>query len=438
MAKIFIFGDVGTPTGFGRIVNEIGTRLVQRKHQVMGAGMYYDGMHPHTFPMFIAPLSGHDIWTYVFSLIIETQPEVVITCQDFPYHQQFYHLGRLDFSKFRWIFITPIDGVPIHRDWLSLVDVADGAMTISKFGVNAFKNAGYRVELLQPGINRQEFYPLPNRQELRTKAGLTDENFVVGTMCQNQGRKDIPSMLQGFYQFAKDKPEARYVLDMDKISPAGWDILSLVEAMGEKTDKLIFREDLGAKGLTTLNERYNILDVHTVLAHREGYGLPLHEALACKVPSIAMDYCSGTEICGDGKGMLVAPIKQKYPRYGTWGNAVDLDPDIDDFVFQLEDLYFHPAKRLAIAEQGYEWAVEQTWDKATDQVEKVMEAALARPNSDRPRNKILAPFIKPVQPGLNDVGAITQIASEPQKVSTEKEPLGTNGPQSNEVTESIS
>jgi len=124
----------------------------------------------------------------------------------------------------------------------------------------------------------------------------------------------------------------------------------------------------------TLRERYNALDAHMVISHREGYGLPLAEAMACGVVSIALDYCSGTEICGDGKGGLIKPLP--FTSVSTWGGALDKYADLTDLTAQLQRLHDHPAERAALAEKGMAWARAQTWDAAADAMQDAVERVI--------------------------------------------------------------
>lgn len=380
--KIFVLSDSPMNSGFGRISNEVCLRLVQRGHQVHVGSILWDGImveggdwyNPpaHKYPFHISGLAGRDLWSYAANLINLINPDVVISCQDFPYAQALYYNCRIDWSRRSMVVITPIDGEPIAEEWLRLVDDVDGVMVISQFGVEAMKRAGKRVGLCPPGIDRHYFRPASpeERKALRAKAGFQDEAFIVGMMAMNQGRKDIPHTLDGFAKFAIDKPNAYLLLDMDRVNPAGWNIPSLMKTKGIPESKVIFKEDLIKRGVSELRDRFCLLDVHGVLAHREGFGLPLMESMACGIPTYAMDWCSGTEQCGEGRGYLVKRLPQ--PRNSTWGGAFDFDPDVEHFVQTLDTIYAHPIEAKAVAQKGYEWAIARTWDKTTDNVEELL------------------------------------------------------------------
>lgn len=406
--KLLWFGDLVAPSGFGRIGNEVTRRLAQRGYQVQGAAINYEGW-PHSLPLaHVWPLGGRDIWGGLATIVQATQPDLLISCQDFPYHQTIWNAVKLDFSRLKWVWITPIDGTPIHPEWLKLCRFPDGKMVISRFGQEAFRQAGHRVELLHPGVDTGEFYPAApeERAALRAKVGWGAAEFVVGVMCMNQGRKAIAPMLQAFREFAQDKPNARLYLDMDAVSPAGWDLPSLMVQMGwteAERGRVKFRADVFQAGedLLPLRNRYALLDAHMVISHREGFGLPLLESLACRLPTLALDWCSGPELVGGGRGWLVRRIA--YMEHGTWGGALDAFPDLPHLVECLNDIYYRPSAAAAVAASGYEWAVRQTWDVATDQTETVIQAALTRQRSQEPNDRPLPDASPNPAPGLSDV-----------------------------------
>lgn len=408
--KALIVSDCGVPTGYGRIADQVGVRLAKRGLQIYAASYAYDGLLPASYegqplPYPVASLAGKPNWPeLVAQLVTVIQPDVVLSIQDFPYAQAIKAAPLIDWSKHAFIVLTPVDGVPIYPEWLDVMKGADAGLTISEFGVEAFRQAGIAVSLCRPGVDGNVFFKLPAeaRARIRAALGVADDGFLVGTAAMNQGRKCISLMLKAFFEFAADKPNARYLLDMDPISPAGWNLPALCRQYGYDASKLIFRADAERAGVLQLKDRFNALDAHMVISHREGYGLPLAEAMACGVVSMALDYCSGTEICGEGRGILIKETGYRVP--GTWGGAEDAFPDLHDLAQKLQWLYDHPAERAALAERGMEWARAQTWDAAADAVHaaigRVIERRAALPPANVPMHAIMQ---NSVQNGVQSV-----------------------------------
>lgn len=391
MAKVLMVSDTGIPSGYGRIADSVGVRLVQRGYQVFAAGLQYDGLLPAAYENarlpyeHVASLGGHADWPSRLAMLINVYaPDVVLVIQDAPYLEQVRGLP-VDWSRIAFVGITPVDGVPIWPNWINLFKLADGMLTISEFGVKAHAEAGVHSLLCRPAADPQVFRRLPQeeRAALRQAVGIDAGAFVVGSCAQNQGRKCWPSMLEGFFKATADLPTARFIAITEKTSLAGWDLPTLCDQMQWDKSKILWRGDEQLAAADSLTKLYNLLDVHVVLAHREGFGLPITEAQLCGVLNMAMDYTSGTEQCGDGHGVLIKPIDYRNPS--SWGNSYDLFPDTADYAKQLRFYHDNPIGRAAVAERGRQYAASFTWDKATDNVQQVIEQAI---DSKRP---IVAP-----------------------------------------------
>jgi glycosyltransferase involved in cell wall biosynthesis len=382
LTKLLVLSDSGTPSGYGRIADEVMMRLHKRGLDIFTASLGYDGLLPPQLdgtrlPYWVASLGGKP-WLDEFQKVIApTAPDFIVVIQDAPYVEAVRNLP-VDWSQIGFMAITPVDGVPIYPRWVQTLGSADAAMSISEFGVAAYRKAGVAANLCRPGVDPNVFFRKPDadRAALRAKLGIAPDQFIVGTMAMNQGRKAISLMLKAFFEFCTDKPDARYLLDMEAQSPAGWDIPSLCDQYGWDKSRLLFRADAARAGLT-LADRYNILDAHMVISHREGFGLPLCEAMACGAVSMALDYCSGPEIVGGGRGVLI-PCVEGLEEPSTWGGSEDRWPDMKALVKALDNLYRDPTERAAIANRGMLWARANTWDRTADEVYNTLMAAVQK------------------------------------------------------------
>lgn len=384
MTKILSISDDGVASGYGRIAMTINTRLVKRGYEVMAASLTYDGVLPANYegeklPYHVASLNGKANWPdIVVAMVNAWQPDVIWVTQDMHPYVSLIANAPLDWSRYAFVITTPVDGKPIYPPWIEIAKRADGFLTISEFGVQAWRETGVQAKLCRPGIDPDKFRPLlpEEKRAIRAKLGIPEDGFVVGMMSMNQGRKAIPQEIKAFFDFAQDKPNARLLLDMDSASPAGWDIPALCTQFSWPVEKIIFRAQAISRGVYDLNERYNALDVHGVLAMREGFGLPVLEAMAAGVVSFAQDWCAGTEVVGEGRGVLIPSVPYFIPS--TWGGALDRLPDYDALTRKLQWLYDNPDARRALAKQGEEWARRQTWDIAVDTAASVINSALEK------------------------------------------------------------
>ena len=390
---------------------------------MVGLSIPWPGYPFNTLPYPVWGLGGADIWNRLWGAMAQEKPDVVVVCQDFPYAQTAFHGGPIDWSQTKFIIVTPVDGVPIHPQWLDMVDLADETMVISRFGVEALRMAGKQVDLLHPGVDTSEFYPAVDADEIksiRETIGIAPDAFVIGSFMMNQGRKMVSATLAMFKEFAVDKPEAVLYLDMDKVSPAGWDIPTLISQLDMEEYTILYREDAFKAGILGLRERYIICDVTSQLAHREGFGLPNLESMACKVPPMVIDWCSGTEISAEGRAVRIRRLD--YMEHGTWGGAKDAFPDMKDWLKKVNALYRSPGKRKTFSEKGHEWAIQQTWDVATDQFESVLSRALESQSKER-QDSEPSGYYNPA-PGFSDDGASEHHRSSIQQSAGGTETFG--------------
>ncbi|GEM_PF-2364062 len=376
--RVLVFSDDGTITGYGRFSMEVNKRLYQQDDiEIMAASMLHYGLMPAQYdgerlPYWVAPL-GQEKWTQNFMYVLNSfNPHIVVIIKDLSY-VELITLAMGAYDSIPRVIVTGIDGKPIVPRWIAPLESAAHVVSFSQFGVDALAEQGVSADQIAPGIDLDHFQPMDSdeRQQLRSQLGISDDTFVLLTVAQNQSRKAIPHMLQGFFRFAETHPDSLFILSTQAESLNGWDIPMLCDMYGWDISKLRFYQDV--QGLT-MAQRYNIADAHTVLSHREGWSLPLTEAMACGVVSMAMDWCSGTEICGDDKGVLVKPLD--YITVSSWGNALDYHPDVQDFSDQLTWLYDHPAERQRIAQTGQAWARTLTWDAAADKLAGILRSVV--------------------------------------------------------------
>lgn len=426
MAKIFVFSDDGISSGFGRISATLNKALTRRGYDIFAASMAYDGKLPAMYdgeelPYHVAALqpyvrmSGGFPTNEIMELINVTQPQIIMVIQDAPYAVNMRSLP-LDWSKYGFIVVTPVDGSPIFPDWLEMMKEADAAFTISEFGVKAYAEQGVTVGLCRPGIDTDRFYRLPDEKRLtiRAQLGIAPDAYVHGVMCMHQGRKAIPETIRAFMDFAKGKDNAYLLLDMDEISPAGWHLPAMFKQYGWDESKVLYRSQCIQHGVTDLNHRYNVLDSHSVLAYREGFGLPVLESMAAGAVSMAQDWCAGTEILEDGRGILIPPIQldgEDYFHPSTWGNALDKLPNYRVMTQKLQWLYDNPDERRAMAKRGMEFARSQTWTRAVDNVQAGVEKTLARKHVSAP--------ITPMPPPLAQAPTVAQVSPDGMNNSVE-------------------
>ena len=121
-------------------------------------------------------------------------------------------------------------------------------------------------------------------------APIEDDEYLVGIVCTNQSRKDIPLALETCSILSRDR-KLRVWLHTDQLERA-WSIPSLLIDYGLIDKALI---SLGQISDQSLASAYSACDL-TIGPGVEGFGLPLLESQFCGCPVVTGSYAGGGDI----------------------------------------------------------------------------------------------------------------------------------------------
>ncbi len=219
---------------------------------------------------------------------------------------------------------------------------------------------GYKNVRTVPGcIDVTKFYPLNDKQklELRQKASLNPNDFIVGMVARNQLRKGFPNLIEGYSIFKKENPEIKNTKLFFHTSWAeGWNIHKFCDQFGVNKDEVVttyicphchnyeikpFKghhldcKFCGVKGqapnpqfagsgqVTThpsvgvsekqLNEIYNLINAYIHPATSGGLEIPIIEnMLAGNGLTATTNYSSGEDYCEDPESGVFTLDWDKY------------------------------------------------------------------------------------------------------------------------------
>jgi glycosyltransferase involved in cell wall biosynthesis len=205
-----------------------------------------------------------------------------------------------------------------------------------KFDVNTFGP-------LQNGINYELFY-----SERKNFESHHPER--IGMLYRNHPGKGMKDGFNAFKIAKKEYPGIQLVLFGEK--PVG-DNLKIIEDIGSvEFYELPYKEKL--------RKIYNSLDIFVFPSHYEGFGDPPMEAMACGAACVTTDVGAVPDYIIAGKTALVSQVK-----------------DPEDLAKNIVRLLKNGKERKQIAENGYNYIKEFTWDKTVLKLEKVFEGCIA-------------------------------------------------------------
>jgi len=261
--------------------------------------------------------------------------------------------------------------------WYDYIKSAFRIICYSRYGYNEMLKFAppSKVSLILHGIDTSIFKPLgTDKRELRKKIEahpkIPEDCFLFTSVGANFGpRKQLPLLLDTFKEFSERHDDAHLYLHTNptvgKIGE-GYDLLSKIDelGLGEKVHVPEINPVLVGKSDEEMVEIYNASDLYITNSIGEGWGIPVMEALACGVPSVAPRNSSHIELL-EGIGWLADNIPiEAYRDYfiHTPYNSFYPVPDQRSMLEKMEEAY-NAVKQFpeSYRERCRERALEYDW-----------------------------------------------------------------------------
>lgn len=143
------------------------------------------------------------------------------------------------------------------------------------------------------GVDIDKFKPSEeSRSKYRELLGLTDKQFVIGSVGRLVEVKNYPSLVRAFALFVKKHPSSKLLLTGD--GPMRGDLESLIKQL-EVTDSV---ELLGRRD--DIPELMNAYDVFVLPSFREGLSNTILEAMSTGLPAVVSNVGGSPEIVVEG------------------------------------------------------------------------------------------------------------------------------------------
>ena len=389
MRILFMTDSPCIPTGMGRVGKELAGGLQRRGHEVGYLGWFH---HPDIQP---TPPQGVKLWTtnnnlygsdVLDSVVNRFQPDVLLTIGDFWW---LWYIADPNVCRtrrwFQWCSYIPVDGEPIcggiPPGIVNVIEDVDLPVAYTNYAREAVLKSCFdqetrnRIEVIYHGVNTEVFKPgdPKERRKIRDGFGIEDK-FVFLTVCRNQSRKNIPELFRAWKIFS-ELPETRGKVilwpHMVFNDPMGWKIDDLLKVLELKNRSIMYYDQVAhtpSELLLIPDEElaklYQISDAFVLLSG-EGFGLPTFEAMASKLPCVLLDHSASAELGAGGRAELVTVGGSL-----TWTGAHLTQrpvPSVENTVASLLKVFRDREYRNMIAENGYNFARQYTWDRVADE-----------------------------------------------------------------------
>jgi len=230
-----------------------------------------------------------------------------------------------DFWAFPWfpgdgrfsIMYSPMDHIDYSAGATGLIRKYNRVVAFLPFQQKELRKHGiHSAPVIEHGVDRI-FRPI-DKAKAREETRMPQEDFIIGIVSANSDkemRKSWGEIFMAAEYVKKEYPEIRnikYFVHTDPEDPKGVALRGL--AHKHNVFGLFAFEDthLSVVGLPDeeMNLIYNSLDILMCPSKREGFGLPILEAMACAKPIIATNFSSMPDLVGhdEERGWLVAPV----------------------------------------------------------------------------------------------------------------------------------
>lgn len=225
-----------------------------------------------------------------------------------------------------------------------LLDRVNGVITVSEYSKKTiedrFSQAKGKVTVIENGINRDHFYPRPDEEmeEIALLYNLEKPFAIsVGTL---DPRKNIEGVIKAWHALPENIRR-----EMDLVILGGQaDIFSI--NLNFKFDSSV--RFLGYVDHQHLPQLYSKSEFFVYPSLFEGFGLPVLEAMACRIPVITSNTTSLNELAN--------------------GNALMVDPgNTEEIAEAMLTLIESDELCTRLSESGFEHAQSYSWEKTARQ-----------------------------------------------------------------------
>ena len=262
---------------------------------------------------------------------------------------------------------TMLEVTGLPRDWVDGCNSMDEIWVPASFNVETFRNSGVRVPIrvMPLGVDVDYFHP-------GIKGFRPSERFTFLSVFEWGERKAPEVLLRAFAEEFKESEDVMLLLSVFNRDPA-IDVEREIAKLGLPDCPPIAVMVNPEFADYQMGSLYRSADCFVLPTRGEGFGMPVLEAMASGLPTIATNWSGPADFLHEGvgyplqtRGLVAAEARCPYYTGFDWA-----DPDTDHLRHQMRHVFEHQdearARGLAAAD---EVQARHTWEHAAARVKQ--------------------------------------------------------------------
>ena len=260
-----------------------------------GGAVKHEDYSPQKFEKYgddlvVFPVDGYGTQDAIRSILRTERPDILWFMTDPRFFPWLWEIEDEIRSLIPMVYYHVWDNYPypdFNKTWY---DSTDAVIAISKVTHDIIKNVSPEVETqyLPHSVNSEIFKPLSkkDKKELREKASLDEDKFVVFWNNRNARRKQPGTLIFWFKEFLDrvGHDKATLIMHTDPKDTNGPNLNAVLYNLGLTAGQVKF--STAKLEFPQMAALYNIADVTVNISDAEGFGLSTLESLSCGTPII--------------------------------------------------------------------------------------------------------------------------------------------------------
>lgn len=360
------------PTGIGKVAQHLIAGLVSKGNEVFVSNPQYAGK-----PIIIEGATHYplfDDFSLIENFLDDIKPDVMVSYGSNwapPYNQ----ISPICVRKgIKLLWYTTIEFQSLSLVYLQSLIGTTRVVTTSKYARGILAKNHIDAGVVPHGCDFSIYHPIKPKPRFEGAEG----KFVFGMIARNQLRKEYPILMRAF-TLLPEKVKENSMLYLHTMpfeetqGKTGWRLPEMILRMGLQGKVIMPTKKGGSKwwgqNEEELAKTYNVLGCHVLCSSGEGFGIPILESSACRIPQIASNNTAIPEVMGDG-GLL---IDCQEDEVWTAENLIISTTKIGSTRDQMLRMFEDHELREELSRKALAHSREFTWEKAVNLMADAIE-----------------------------------------------------------------